>query len=425
LGHTVAKQLFGTRRILFLAAGVLAIMALVPGMPHLAFVVLAVLLGGIAYNLPEAAAQQAEDAPTLVGPELERAEVEALLPYDLLQVELGYELVSMVHAEQDGSLMSRVAGLRKQIAQDLGVIVPPIHMRDNIQISPGAYRVLLSGTVLGSGTLRMGKLMAMSGGHATAGIPGEQVLEPAFQNPALWIDPADRQRAELSGYTVVEPSVVIATHLSELISTSSHELLGRRELQELLDLHGRANGRVIEELVPNLMSHSQLIRVLRNLLKERISIRDFRTILEALADNAGEVKDADQLTEHVRQRLAKQLTARAEGSDGKVHALVLSPAVEGTFRRLQSGQVALDPTETQRLADAFEAAATAHAAHAEAPVILCAAELRRTVATFSGRYMPGLSVMSFRELVPTAQVHTLGVIGEHAPPHKPGMKHAP
>jgi flagellar biosynthesis protein FlhA len=192
-----------------------------------------------------------------------------------------------------------------------------------------------------------------------------------------------------------------------------------------LDLHGRANGRVIEELVPNLMSHSQLIRVLRNLLKERISIRDFRTILEALADNAGEVKDADQLTEHVRQRLAKQLTARAEGSDGKVHALVLSPAVEGTFRRLQSGQVALDPTETQRLADAFEAAATAHAAHAEAPVILCAAELRRTVATFSGRYMPGLSVMSFRELVPTAQVHTLGVIGEHAPPHKPGMKHAP
>ena len=260
----------------------------------------------------------------------------------------------------------------------------------------------------------MGKLLAMSQGHTATGMPGEQVVEPAFGMPALWIAPANRQRAEMSGYTVVDPATVVATHLGELIAGCTHELLGRRELQELLDLHGRANSRVIEELLPHLMTHGQLIRVLRNLLRERISVRDFRSILEALADHAGDVKDADQLTEHVRQRLGKQLTHKSQAADGKVHALVLAPAVEGTFRRLQSGQVSLDPLETQRLAQAFEEAAVAHAAHSETPVILCAAELRRTVATFAGRYMPSLAVLSFRELMPTAQVHTLGVIGDSA-----------
>jgi flagellar biosynthesis protein FlhA len=278
--------------------------------------------------------------------------------------------------------------------------------------------------VLGGGSLRMGKLMAMSHGHTAAGIPGEQVTEPVFGNPALWIDPADRQRAEMNGYTVVDPSTVIATHLGELIAGCTHELLGRRELQELLDLHGRANSRVIEELLPTLMSHAQLIRILKNLLRERISIRDFRSILEALADHASEIKEPDQLTECVRQRLAKQLTANAEGADGKIHAIVLAPPVEGTFRRLQSGQVSLEPAETQKLAEAFETAATSFAAHAEVPVILCAAEIRRTVATFASRYLPGLSVLSFRELLPTAQVQTLGVIGESASSHPAGMSHA-
>ena len=415
LGQTVVHQLFGSRPILGLASGVLAVLAVVPGMPHLAFVALSGLLGTVAYFLPEEAAEAKEgEGPGQVasGPEVERAEVEALLPIDLLQVEVGFELVPLVDTDRDGSLMHRMAGLRKQLAQDLGVVVPPIHMRDNLRLAPGEYRVLLSGNVLGSGKLQMGKLMAIGSGRTAPNVPGEACTEPAFGLPAKWIALADRQRAEVAGATVVDPATVVATHLGELIGGCVHELLGRRELQELLDLHGRTNGKVIEELLPNLLSHGQFIRVLRNLLKERISIRDFRSILEALADYAADVKDPDALTEHVRQRMHNQLTQKAQWQDGQIHGLVLAPEVEGAFRRLQVGQGGLDPQETQRLATAFEDAAKDHAGHAETPVILVSADVRRTVATFASRYLPSLPVLSFRELTTTAKVHTLGVIGK-------------
>lgn len=415
LGTTVAQQLFGTRPILMMAAAVLIALALVPGMPHLAFLLLGGGLFATGYAMPDAsAAPLLAQAPVAEGPEVERAEVEALLPLDLLEVEVGYELVGLVDTTRDGSLMHRVAGLRKQLAQDLGVLIPPIHMRDNLRLAPGAYRVLLSGNEIGQGALRSGKLMAISSGEHTLNFPGEDVTEPAFGLPARWVDPQDKQRAEVSGCTVVDPATVVATHLGELLADHVHELLGRRELQELLDLHGRQNSRVIEELLPTLMTHGQLIRVLRNLLRERVSIRDFRSILEALADQAADVKDPETLTEAVRQRLAKQLTDKFRAKDQKIHALVLAPGVEQTFRQLGQNQVPIDPREMQRLAKSFEDAAQKNASHAEPPVILTAADVRRTVSTFAQRYMPATSVLSFRELAANTQVKTLGVLGGRA-----------
>ena len=363
------------------------------------------------------------DAPSFKSaPEIERAEIEASLPIDLIEVEVGYELVPLVDSDRDGSLLSRIAGLRKQIAQDLGLIVPPVHMRDNLRLRPGEYRVLLSGNVIGKGELRVGRLMAINPGNANLDVPGEDVLEPAFSLNARWISPADRQRAELSGFTVVDPATVAATQLGELFSTYAHELLGRREVQDLLDLHGRTLGKVIEELIPTQLSFLNLVKVLRNLLQERISIRDFRSILEALADHAGDTKDTDQLTEFVRQRLAKQLTAKHRSVDGNVHALVLTPTVEGIFRRMQGihGRDTIDPQELDQLTQAFEDAAKGVQNQSELPVILTSADIRRTVATFGQRYLPQLTILSFREIDSKADVRTIGVIGKS----KPELRHA-
>jgi flagellar biosynthesis protein FlhA len=414
LGQAVGQQLFGTQHTLNIAGGVLACLALVPGMPHVPFFLLAAAFGYGAYQLPDKGKKAADDAVLTPGrtPESERADIEQSLPLDLLEVEVGYELVPLVDTDRDGALMNRVAGLRKQLAQDLGIMLPPVHMRDNLRLRPGEYRVLLSGQVIGKGELRVGRLLAINPGNAVLNIPGEDVLEPAFGLNARWIETHERQRAEMNELTVVDPATVAATHLGELFTAHAHELVGRREVQELLELHGKRLGKVIEELIPTQLSLTNLVKVLRNLLRERISIRDFRSILEALADHAGEIKDVDLLTEQVRQRLAKQLTAKVRGADNCVSGLVLAPNVESTFRRMQGGNGVVDPGELQHLATAFEEAARSVRGQSDVPILLTSADIRRTVATFSQRYLPQLTVLSFRELDSKANVKTVGVIGK-------------
>ena len=416
LGQAVGEQLFGTTHTLGIAGGVLSVLALVPGMPHVPFLMLAGACGAGAAIGPgqkrKAAEKQAlGDLPTRT-PETERAELEASLRLDLLEVEVGYELVPLVDTSRDGALMTRVAGLRKQIVQDLGILLPPVHMRDNLRLRPGEYRVLLSGQVIGRGELRVGKVLAINPGNAVMAIPGEDVQEPAFGLPARWIDSHERQRAEMNNLTVVDPPTVAATHLGELFAAHAHELLGRREVQELLDLHGKQLSKVIEELLPTQLTLANLVKVLRNLLRERISIRDFRGILEALADHAADVKDVEALTEHVRQRLAKQLTAKHCAADGSLQSLVLAPELEVTFRRMRSGSQGLDPAELKGLTAAFEATAERLRSQTEQPVLLTAADIRRTVATFAARYLSQLAVLSFRELDSGVNVRTVGVIGQ-------------
>jgi flagellar biosynthesis protein FlhA len=418
LGTTVRRQLFGSRRPAVLAAVVLGLLALVPGMPHFAFLVLAAALAGVAAAARTGPESDEEPAETLSpqDPALQQAEVTSALPVEILELELGFELVPMVDGDHEGGLLRRIAGIRKQLAEELGIIVPPVHMRDNLRRRPGDYAVLLSGAEIATGELRSGRLLAMLPGGGEIPVPGEPTIEPAFGLPARWILPADRERAELNSCTVVDPTTVISTHLGELLRTYAHEILGRRELQELLDLHAQTNPRLVEELVPNLLSLGQTLKVMRNLLRERVSIRDLRTILESLADHAEESKDPDQLTELVRQSLAKQLTGAHKAADGAVHALVLAPHLDATFRRLQSpgaGQ-GLDPKELQRVLDAFEETARAVAQNADIPVVLVAADIRRTVAVFVNRHVPGMDVLSYRELDSRTTVQTIGVIGAEA-----------
>ncbi len=424
LGNTVKKQLFGSDKALKMAAAVLAGLALVPGMPHLAFAVISVALFFVARNKPTVAAP-VEAAPVKDKVLEERQELEQKLAVDLLEIEVGLELVPLVDEMRDGGLMRRIAGIRKQLASELGIIVPPIHMRDNLRLSPGAYRVLLSGNEIGKGELRLGHVMAMTNDPTGVTLPGENVLEPAFGLPAKWIAETDRDRAEFAGYTVVEPATVVATHLGELLGSHAHEILGRRELQELLELSGRENGKLIEELVPQQLTHVGLLKILRGLLRERLSIRDLRGVLEGIAEHIHETKDVDQLVEHVRVRLSRQITGRHKGRDGSLYAILLAPDVEGSFRRMQQPQSGFDPAELSAIGAAFEHATKNVKRSEELPVILVAGDIRRSVATFAARHTPGLSVVSYREIDPQAAIRTLAIVGvKNAPAVKGRENHA-
>ena len=336
LGTEVSGQLFASKRAMFIAAGTLGSLGAVPGMPTMPFFALASILAFGASRVKEEEPEEpVSTEPELSTSEKDRQELEENLSMDLLEMEVGYELVPLVDMSNDGMLLKRISGIRKQIANDLGVIVQPIHMRDNLMLKPAEYRVMLSGQEIARGEIRPRRLLAMNPAGGAPNIEGEVTVEPAFGLDARWIFEDQKEKAEMMGYTVVDAPTVAATHLGEVLTAHAASLLGRRELQELLEIHGRENAKVIEELIPDLLNHGQLIKVLRNLLAERLSIRDFRTILEALADFAGDYKDADQLSELVRQRMSRQITAMVANEEGAVPAIVLAPEVENVFRRLQ------------------------------------------------------------------------------------------
>ena len=414
LGTEVSGQLFASKRAMFIAAGTLGSLGAVPGMPTMPFFALASILAFGASRVKE----EEPEAPVSTEPELstsekDRQELEENLSMDLLEMEVGYELVPLVDMSNDGMLLKRISGIRKQIANDLGVIVQPIHMRDNLMLKPAEYRVMLSGQEIARGEIRPRRLLAMNPAGGAPNIEGEVTVEPAFGLDARWIFEDQKEKAEMMGYTVVDAPTVAATHLGEVLTAHAASLLGRRELQELLEIHGRENAKVIEELIPDLLNHGQLIKVLRNLLAERLSIRDFRTILEALADFAGDYKDADQLSELVRQRMSRQITAMVANEEGAVPAIVLAPEVENVFRRLQNPAAAgvLNPAELDQLMQFFQDAATNAAPDFGLPVFAVAADIRRTVMTFVNRHLPHMAVISFRELSSQAEIMTVGIVG--------------
>jgi flagellar biosynthesis protein FlhA len=415
LGRALRVQMLGSKRAVTVTAAVLVLFAMLPGMPALPFVALAVGLGFAARKLKDApvdpAAASAEGGPGAAqAARPDSAEdIDSALPLDVLALEVGYELVHAVDPSMGGTLVERIASLRKQIALDMGVVIPPVHIRDQLELEPNQYRVQLLGAEIARGSMRAGRLLALDASGSAPTLDGEATRDPAFGTPARWISLRDRDLAEALGYTVVDHATVIATHLAEVVRSNAHNILGRAELEHIFGVFSRTTPKLIDELVPNLLSFAEVLKVLRNLLREGVSIRDIRTITESLIELAPSTRDAEQLTELVRQRLSRQISNAFKGVDGSIQTLVLDPAVEEMFRRslreIAAGTGgALDPEQARRLGLALEAAMRRLQSTGRAACVITSPDIRRYVRAFAERRCPALSVLSFRELEADATI---------------------
>ncbi|NGZ29467.1 MAG: flagellar biosynthesis protein FlhA, partial [Magnetococcales bacterium] len=416
----VAGQLGANPKIILMGSLVLGLFALIPGMPTLAFASLAVVMGATSYFLfrkeeavaIEKAAMEAKAASTAV--EVEEP-IENFITMDLLRLDVGYGLISLVDESQHGDLLSKIKSIRRQFAMDMGFIVPPIHIKDNLQFRPGEYAFIIKGVEVGRGELKTGALLAMEGGGVMGTIPGTPTVEPAFGLPALWISPNDRDRAEMMGYTVVDGSTVLATHITELVQTYAYEMLGRQEVQHLVDLVAKNQPKLIEELIPHIISLGGIQKVLQGLLRERVSIRDMPTILETLADYARMVKHTNQLVELVRQSLARSIVRRFLDDGGKLQALVLGPDAENLVAEaIVNGEfgpyLSLAPRPANQFLNKVRNQVEAIAARVVQPVLITGSRVRPFVKQITEVAIPHLVVISQNEVPSNVQVDSMGVI---------------
>lgn len=413
-----SKQLIMKPKAIGAASGILLLMATVPGLPKLPFITLAVALGLLARNLlkNEKAKQDAE----LKKAELEKhkpqtEKLENLLPVDLLELEVGYGLINIVDAEQNGDLLERITNIRKQFALDLGIIIPPLRIRDNLELKPGDYQLLLKGVQIGTGSLMVGQLLAMDPGNVLQPISGIPTKEPAFGLDALWISPRQKDDAVYAGYTVVDLSTVIATHLTELIRQNAHELLGRQELQALLDAFKQTAPKVVEDLIPNLLPLGTVLKVMKGLLKEGVSVRDLRSILEALADAAPTQKDPTLLTEQVRTSLARTITKKLVGPEGLLKLITLDRHIEetiasGIIQTELGQQLSLDPEFVRNFVARLNEQAIELAAQASQPVVLCSPMIRHHLKALLDRFVPNIVVLSHNEITSNISIKSFGTV---------------
>ena len=417
LGHDLNEQLLNNPKVLAVTSGVLLLFAIVPGLPFVPFFILSGLFGTIAYLLwREQAAAETTTAQTQAIQEQEEKRqpesVLSLLQVDQIELEIGYSLIPLVDTDQGGDMLERITMIRRQCALELGMIVPVIRIRDNLQLQPDGYVIKIKGIEVGSGQLLLSHYLAMDAGNVVETVPGEPTKEPAFGLDALWISEENRERAEIAGYTVVDAPSVLATHLTEVIKSHAHELLGRQEVQTLLDSLRNEYSAVINELVPNLMSVGEIQKVLQNLLREQVPIRNLVTILEALADAAPISKDTDYLTEYVREALARQISRQYLENDilsvltlDQNWETVIAEGIEHTER---GSIISVGPRLLQSLFVQLKAALESTAL--PYPVILVSPSIRLAFKRLTERNFPGLIVLSFDEIVPEIQVQAAGMV---------------
>jgi flagellar biosynthesis protein FlhA len=419
-GSDIKSQFSIHPRALWVVAVILLAFALIPGMPFGPFITLSIVLSLIAFRmqqtheLEEVAAQ--EEAREQARPRLEEEEedYDKMLHVDLLELEVGYGLIPFVDAAQEGELLTRIRSIRKQFALESGFIVPPVHIKDNLQLKPNEYSLVLKGVKVAGAEMLPGHYMAMNPGMATETIKGIETREPAFGLPAIWISEDKKERAQIAGYTVVDCTTVMATHISEVIKRHAHELLGRQEVQNLLDNLKKVYPKLVEDLVPDPLSLGLIMRVLQNLLREGVSIRDLRTILETMADYSPGANDPDILTEHVRSALARQISS-AYAEDGMLSVITLERRVEEIFnqslQRTEHGgtYLTLDPRQAQAILDAI-AQQIQNFSGGATPVLLCSPTIRPHVKKLTERYLPNLVVISHNEIAPHLQVRSIGTV---------------
>lgn len=415
LGGAMTKQLLMSPKPVGIAAGILLALGLVPGLPHLAFLVLGSAVAWMAYHLHQEELRESAPTPTPAAPKVDEGPTR-VTPLDLMEVQVGYGLIGLVEGTQGTALLDRIKALRRQFAETMGFVVPPIHIRDNLQLRPNEYAIMLKGVEVAKADVLPGHLLAIDPGTGQKGvIQGIATKEPAFGLPALWIPEAGREQAQIAGYTVVDASSAIATHLSELVKRYGHELLGRQEVQALLDEVGKSHPKLVEELIPTMVPLGTVVRVLGNLLKEGIPIRDLRSILEAISDQASNSKDPELLTEYARQALARTITKQYQASDGSLQVITLDPRLD----RSLADQVAalppgaslqLDPTVSHKLLTGIKQAAERVAARGQQPIVICSQAVRRHLRRHSDRILHSVPVMGFNEVDSFVRLQSLDTV---------------
>lgn len=418
MGQEMFSQLLINPRAVLASAGVLTLLALTPGLPTLPFLLMGGGLGGIGWFMQRYQQEQKDEErrrseEVAVSPKKEN--VEMLLPLDMLELEVGYGLINVVESDKSGDLLERISSIRKQFALDLGIIIPRVHIRDNLQLQSGEYRLLIKGNKVGGGILRPDSLLAMDPGNVTERIDGIATKEPAFGLDALWIHPANKENAEIAGYTVVDLPTVMATHLTEIIRAHAFELLGRQEVSSLIDNLKKSHPKVVEELIPEQLSLGSVVRVLQGLLREQVSIRDLRSIFESLADEATRTKDVEVLTEAVRKSLSRSITSKYVTEDGSLSVMTLHPHVEellanSLLQTEQGTQLVMDPHAAQKLITQIAHTVEDHPEIAAQPILLTSPTSRRHLYKLTSRFIPQLIVLSHNEVSMDANVRSVGTV---------------
>ncbi|MBS0418246.1 MAG: flagellar biosynthesis protein FlhA [Proteobacteria bacterium] len=415
----MSKQLFGNPKALAVAAGLLGLIGIVPGMPNFAFLTMAALCGGGAWLLARRRANPPAPAvlpPVPVAPpeskELSWDDVQGV---DLIGLEVGYRLVPLVDKKQNGDLLARVRGVRRKLSQDLGFLIPAVHIRDNLDLAPNVYRINLSGVPVGEAIIYPERELAINPGRVFGPIQGIATRDPAFGMEALWIEPGQRDQAQTLGYTVVDPSTVIATHLSFIIQSHANEILGHEEVQHLLNTLAKTAPKLVEDLVPKLLPLSVVVRVLQCLLAERVPVRNIRTIVETLAEHAAKTQDPMVLMGHVRVALGRQIVQDIAGVGAELPVITLEPDLERLLASSLAGNAAnpgLEPGLAERLQQRVAEATRRQENSGEPAVLLVPPQLRQNLTRFLRSSMPNLHVLAWNEIPDNRKVRLVTAVGK-------------
>ncbi|MDR0843322.1 MAG: flagellar biosynthesis protein FlhA [Acidobacteriota bacterium] len=419
LGDDVVQQLFTNPTPIAIGSCFMFFFGLIPGLPFLPFFVMGCLTAVAAWRRRQSS--KAEQQLVLTREQAERADaekprekIEGLLKVDMLAIEMGYGLIRYVDASQGGDFLERIKSIRRQMALEMGLIVPPVHITDNLQLNPRQYAILLKGVQVARGELVQDHLLAINPGTAKEEIHGVPTVEPAFGLEARWIKSQEREKAQMAGYTLVDPATVLATHLTEIIKSHACELLGRQEVQSLLDNVAQTHPKIVEDLVPKILSIGDVQKVLQNLLKERVSVRDVVTILETLADQGSYTKNIVFLTEQCRQALGRSICKPYQNAEGELPVFTVSPDLEkniadGVVHADQGAYLALEPRQARDIMNRFRQVLES-AGTADNPVVLCSANVRMYVRQLLERFLPSAAILSHNEIPPNVRVLSLGMV---------------
>jgi flagellar biosynthesis protein FlhA len=426
MGGEMSRQLFGQPRALAIAAGLIGTMGLIPGMPNVPFLLMAALCGGGAWMLHKrarnqpaadelAAAAAAAAAPPPPASESRELTWDDVQPVDIIGLEVGYRLVPLVDKAQGGDLLARIRGVRRKLTQDLGFLVQTVHIRDNLDLAPNSYRINLAGVPVGDGVIYPERELAINPGKVFGRLTGIETRDPAFGMEAVWIEPSMRDQAQTLGYTVVDASTVIATHLSNVIQTHAHELLGHEEVQHLLNTLAKTAPKLVEDLTPRLLPLGTVVRTLQALLAERVPIRNMRTIVETLAEHAARTQDVLQLQSHVRVALGRQIVQDIAGMATELPVITLEPDLEQLLSNSLAGSngatPGLEPGLAERMQRRLAEAAQRQELTGEPAVLLVPPQLRQTLSRFMRNIVPSMHVLAWNEIPDNRKVRLVTAVG--------------